>query len=109
MKETLRFSDPRDALNFQIGAPVRRPTAEARFSDVVSMVQGGFLSKEEGVRLLDRRPSIADRAHEAMIRHLPWLFPRVVVSRVDVDAGIVELQQQRWSWSRWRWVEGDRG
>ncbi len=87
MKETLRFSDPRDALNFQIGMPVRNLTSD-----------------ESAAQLLDLRPSISDRARDALLRHLPWFFPRVIVSRVDVDAGVIELQRQRWSWRRWQWT-----
>jgi hypothetical protein len=36
-------------------------------------------------------------------RRLPWLFPRVVIVDIDVNAGIVTSEAQRWSWRRWKW------
>lgn len=32
-----------------------------------------------------------------------WWRPRTVVTAVDVEAGVVALVTERWSWRRWRW------
>lgn len=38
-----------------------------------------------------------------LCRRLPWFFPRVVIVDINVSAGIVTSEAQRWSWRRWKW------
>lgn len=32
-----------------------------------------------------------------------WWRPRTVCAAVDVEAGVVSMATERWSWRRWRW------
>lgn len=32
-----------------------------------------------------------------------WWRPRTVTSSVNVEAGCITLDTERWSWRRWRW------
>lgn len=78
MREIIRFAAPFDAVLFKVGEVVTP----------LSLADAPW----------HRRALIWISCHMGPLRS------RVVVSRVDADAGEVELSSERWSWLRWRWV-----
>lgn len=80
------LSDASDAYNFRVGMPM---VWDASAPGLLR-----YASRRERLRMwLVRRWERATR----------WWRPRTVTSGVDVQAGTITLETERWSWRRWRW------
>lgn len=94
MSEEITLADPRDALNFRIGQPL-------------VMIENRKLCTgfDQGWTYRPARPRerAAASLRNAWHRATRWWRPRTVCAAVDVDAGVVMLATERWSWLRWRW------
>ena len=74
----------RDTYNFRRGMPVKMTDA----GQIVPM------TRRERARAWFKR---------VWHRWTRWWRPRMVVSRINPDNGIITLERERWSWRRWRW------